>query len=63
MSKKQAQPTKLFEPSDYKNQSEVSEGLAITHEQATDTLTEGTIDGVIEDVNGRDIPLKNRKED
>jgi hypothetical protein len=28
-----------------------AKGLAITHEQATDTLTEGTIDGKIDRVN------------
>jgi hypothetical protein len=49
---------KNFEPSDYQNTSEVSKGLAITHEQVNDTNFEGTIDGVMEDVDGEDIPLK-----
>ncbi|HZG72680.1 MAG TPA: YozQ family protein [Chondromyces sp.] len=46
-----------FEMEDYKRNDELSQGLAITHEQATDSWTEGTIDGVMENVAGKDIPL------
>jgi hypothetical protein len=33
-------------------------GLAVTHEQATDSWTEGTIDGEIDDLNGKDEKLR-----
>lgn len=52
---------KMYHPNDYKSHSETSKGFAMTHEQVNDTLVEGTIDGVIEDVNGEDIPLKERE--
>lgn len=35
---------KNFEPSNYKSVNDLEQGLAITHEQVNDTLTEGTID-------------------
>lgn len=56
-------PTKQYEPSDYKSESEESKGLAMTHEQVSDTYVEGTVDGVIDDVNGKDIPLQSLKDD
>lgn len=40
---------KNFQPEDYQQNSELSEGLALTHEQVNDTLTEGTVDGEIDD--------------
>lgn len=49
---------KTFEPSDYKNNNELEAGLAVTHEQVSDTLTEGTVDGEIDNVNGKDLPLR-----
>ncbi len=52
---------RLYEASDYTRKDETSSGLAVTHEQVSDSLTEGTIDGVIEDVDGQDIPLQSRK--
>jgi len=53
---------KIYDVKDYHKEDEVSAGLSSTHEQASDTMTEGTIDGVMENVAGKDIPLqKNRK--
>ncbi|MBS4172153.1 YozQ family protein [Bacillus sp. FJAT-49736] len=49
---------KTYDPSDYKGNSELSKGLATTHEQVSDVYVEGTVDGVMEDVAGDDIPLK-----
>jgi hypothetical protein len=51
---------KNYEPSDYQDASPLSTGLAVTHEQVSDTLTEGTIDGKIDDLDGKDaqIPRK-----
>jgi hypothetical protein len=48
---------KTFDPSDYQSNSIESNGLAVTHEQTTDTLTEGTIEAKIDDVNGKDIEI------
>ncbi|WP_456271295.1 YozQ family protein [Bacillus sp. AK031] len=62
MNKNQTQSTQLagrtYESNDYKRKDELSQGLAITHEQASDSLTEGTIDGKIENANGKDIDLQ-----
>ncbi|RIW38437.1 DUF4025 domain-containing protein [Bacillus salacetis] len=59
--RRQGQTTKLagrtYEPADYGKKDELSQGLAMTHEQATDSLTEGTIDGKIDDAAGQDIDL------
>ncbi|MGM7723984.1 YozQ family protein [uncultured Metabacillus sp.] len=38
-----------YEPEDYKRQDELSEGLAMTHEQASDDYMEGTIDANFEE--------------
>ncbi|KAB2330651.1 YozQ family protein [Bacillus mesophilum] len=61
MTKKNQQSLELagrtYRPDDYKKEDQLSSGLAHTHEQVSDTLTEGTIDGKIENVNGKDIPL------
>jgi Protein of unknown function (DUF4025) len=65
-SKKQAQEKankvaeKQYDPSDYRATSEIDQGTAITHEQVTDTYTEGTIDGNIDNVN-KDGSLKNKQ--
>jgi hypothetical protein len=60
--KSQTQSTQLagrtYEPNDYQRKDELSQGLAMTHEQASDSLTEGTIDGTIENVEGKDIDLQ-----
>jgi hypothetical protein len=47
-----------FQPTDYKKDKELSSGLAMTHEQVTDMWTEGTIDGEIDDINGKDEELR-----
>ncbi|MGM0844757.1 MAG: YozQ family protein [Bacillota bacterium] len=62
MTKKQQKLTtelagRTYEVSDYKESDELSKGLAMTHEQVSDSLTEGTIDGKIDHVNGKDIDL------
>ncbi|WP_080848871.1 YozQ family protein [Cytobacillus gottheilii] len=61
MTKKNQQSLELagrsYRPDDYNKEDQLSSGLAHTHEQVSDTLTEGTIDGKIENVNGKDIPL------
>jgi Protein of unknown function (DUF4025) len=52
---------RMFDPSDYEKKDQLSSGLATTHEQATDTYTEGEIGAVIDDVDGEDIEIgKNR---
>lgn len=48
---------KTYEPSDYQSNALEDQGLAITHEQTSDTLTEGTIEAKIDDVNGKDIEI------
>lgn len=48
---------RTYDVSDYKKSDELSQGLAITHEQASDSLTEGTIDGKIENLEGKNIDL------
>lgn len=50
-----------YEPNDEKKKNEAESGMAITHEQATDTFTEGTIDGKIEISNGKTIDLPHQK--
>ncbi|WP_037986487.1 YozQ family protein [Thalassobacillus devorans] len=47
----------------YKKEDQFSQGLAITHEQATDTLTEGTIDGQIDQVDEEGKLLSHEGED
>ncbi|WP_027409100.1 YozQ family protein [Anoxybacteroides tepidamans] len=48
---------RYYEPSDYQRSSFLSNALATTHEQVSDAYTEGTVDGVIDNVDGKDIPL------
>lgn len=60
-SKKNSDSTKIanhyYTPDDYKKNDELSSALAITHEQVSDAYTEGEINGVIDAVDGKDIPL------
>ncbi|MCD8510465.1 MAG: YozQ family protein [Bacillus sp. (in: Bacteria)] len=46
---------KNYEVEDYQSSDETAQGLAVTHEQVSDTFTEGTIDAKIDklDDNGR----------
>ncbi|HEY4552020.1 MAG TPA: YozQ family protein [Bacillaceae bacterium] len=48
---------RTYHPSDSKDGSVLSSGLAMTHEQVSDAYVEGTIDGKLEDVKGTDIDL------
>lgn len=52
---------RMFDPSDYEKKDQLSSGLATTHEQATDTYTEGEIGAVIDDVDGEDIPIGKKR--
>jgi hypothetical protein len=44
---------KNYEPSDYKSKTELNAGLAVTHEQVSDTWAEGNSDAIIDDLNGK----------
>lgn len=65
-SKKNSDSTKIanhyYSPNDYKKNDELSSALSITHEQVSDAYTEGEINGVIDDVDGEDIPLEQNSE-
>ncbi|MFD1707791.1 YozQ family protein [Siminovitchia sediminis] len=50
-----------FKFEDYHGQDTVSKGLATTHEQVSDTYTEGEINQVIENVDGKDIKNTSKK--
>ncbi|MFD2922677.1 YozQ family protein [Halobacillus naozhouensis] len=39
-----------YESADYERRDDISQGLATTHEQASDTLTEGTYDAQVDQV-------------
>jgi hypothetical protein len=47
----------FYHPSDYKRNNTVSSGIATSHEQAMDAYKEGEIGAVIDDVDGKDIPI------
>lgn len=49
---------KMYDAQDYKSSNPVDKGISITHEQVTDTYTEGTVDGKIDNVE-KDGSLKN----
>lgn len=68
MKKKQQEEIRNYQPSDYEKNDFTSQGLANTHEQVSDTLTEGTYDAQIDQVdeNGQLIshkgePINKRK--
>ncbi|BDG46890.1 MULTISPECIES: YozQ family protein [Parageobacillus] len=46
-----------YEPSDHDRATFLSSALATTHEQVRDAYVEGTVDGIMDDVSGKDIPL------
>ncbi|WP_075981689.1 YozQ family protein [Bacillus massilinigeriensis] len=48
---------RVYEPEDYQKKDQVSSGLATTHEQVSDTFTEGEIHAVLDDVSGEDIEI------
>lgn len=49
-----------YNPDDYKRKDELSSGLARTHEQVSDAYAEGEINPVIDNVNGKDIPVERK---
>lgn len=51
---------RYYNPEDYKKTDQLSSGLATTHEQVSDSYTEGEIKAVIDDVNGEDIPIERK---
>ncbi|MCP8969226.1 YozQ family protein [Ectobacillus ponti] len=51
---------RMYDTSDYKKKDNMSQGFATTHEQVSDAYTEGTVDGVMENVAGKDIPLQRK---
>lgn len=51
---------RIYNVSDYQKNDEVSSGLATTHEQYSDSYTEGEIGAVLDDVNGKDIPASRK---
>ncbi|WP_164217441.1 YozQ family protein [Virgibacillus sp. YIM 98842] len=44
---------KTYDVSDYESNESVDKGMAITHEQVSDNYMEGTIDGKIDEVDGK----------
>jgi hypothetical protein len=52
---------RIYETSDYQKNDVMSTGLAITHEQVSDTYMEGEIGAVIDtvddDLNAKDLPI------
>ncbi|UOR11771.1 YozQ family protein [Halobacillus amylolyticus] len=73
MSKRKKQESigeRYYEAADYQRRDDTSQGLATTHEQVTDTLTEGTYDAQIDQVDkdgrlvsheGKSITRKRKK--
>ncbi len=48
---------KNYQSADYNSKNELDSGLATTHEQVSDTYTEGTLEAKIDNVNGQDIEI------
>lgn len=48
---------KNYQSTDYNSKNELDSGLATTHEQVSDTYTEGTLEAKIDNVNGQDIEI------
>ena len=51
---------RTYHTSDYQRQDELSNGLAVTHEQASDSYMEGEIGGKIERSSGESDELSKR---
>ena len=51
---------RIYDTADYKRDDELSNGLAVTHEQASDSYTEGEIGGKIERESGVKEDLNKR---
>jgi hypothetical protein len=54
---------RTFDTSDYQKNDALSSGLATTHEQVSDTYMEGEIGGVIDNLNGKDIPFQSNDQE
>jgi hypothetical protein len=50
-----------YEPSDEEASSFFTSALAETHEQVSDVYAEGTVEAVIDNVKGKDIPLSRER--
>ncbi|MEH7112449.1 YozQ family protein [Neobacillus niacini] len=49
---------RVFETSDYQKNDVIATGLSTTHEQASDSYMEGTIDpSTDDDLNAKDLPI------
>jgi hypothetical protein len=48
---------RTYDSSDYQKKDQLSSGLATTHEQFSDSYVEGEIGAVIDDVDGKDVPI------
>lgn len=51
---------KNYEPSDYQNKNELNAGLAVTHEQVSDSFAEGNSDAVIDNLEGKNVTIKRK---
>lgn len=51
---------KTYDVSDYQKKDQLSSGLAVTHEQVSDTYMEGEIKPDIANVAGKDIPIQRK---
>jgi hypothetical protein len=51
---------RMYDTSDYRKNDELSNGLAMTHEQASDSYVEGQVGGKIERSSGAEDELNNR---
>lgn len=49
---------RTFDTSDYQKNDALSSGLATTHEQVSDAYMEGEVGSVMDDLNGKSIPLQ-----
>ncbi|MED4227746.1 YozQ family protein [Neobacillus cucumis] len=47
----------FYHRSYYEENDDLSSGIATSHEQVSDAYTEGEIGAVIDDVNGKNIPI------
>jgi hypothetical protein len=51
---------RTYDVTDYQKNDQLSSGLATTHEQVSDAYMEGEIKPIIDDVNGKDLPIKRK---
>jgi hypothetical protein len=48
---------RYYQVEDYQSNDELASGLAMTHEQVSDSYMEGGIRAVVNDVNGKDVEI------